>query len=504
MGSDNLIDSFAGTGEELLTIGEMYAADAATISQGIPGTYLMENAGRAIVKAIIDRWSARPVLILCGPGNNGADGFVVARLLIIAGWPVRLGLLGVVESLRGDAAKMAAQWGGEIESIDCALLEGAELIVDALFGAGLTRPVEGAVALVIDEINRRAVPCVAVDVPSGISGDNGELLGLAPRCLLTVTFFRRKPGHFLYPGRELCGDVVVADIGISNSVLPDIAPMVAYNSPSLWVSGFPKLRHTNHKYNRGYALIVGGAKMTGAARLSARAAARIGAGMVGIAAPTEAAEIYACDDPSFLIHPFVDANEFSALLDDRRQNVAVIGPGMDVNQRTAEMTLAILATKKAAILDAGALSAFENRREELFAAMDDTHIVITPHEGEFSRLFDVKGDKLTRCRVAAAQSGAVVLLKGPDTVIAAPDGRAVINSNAPPTLATAGAGDVLAGLIAGLMAQDMEAFYAACAACWIHGEAANQFGPGLIASDLPACVPAVLRQLADESSGRKT
>jgi NAD(P)H-hydrate epimerase len=341
-------------------------------------------------------------------------------------------------------------------------------------------------------------------VPSGISGDNGELLGLAPRCLLTVTFFRRKPGHFLYPGRELCGDVVVADIGISNSVLPDIAPMVAYNSPSLWVSGFPKLRHTNHKYNRGYALIVGGAKMTGAARLSARAAARIGAGMVGIAAPTEAAEIYACDDPSFLIHPFVDANEFSALLDDRRQNVAVIGPGMDVNQRTAEMTLAILATKKAAILDAGALSAFENRREELFAAMDDTHIVITPHEGEFSRLFDVKGDKLTRCRVAAAQSGAVVLLKGPDTVIAAPDGRAVINSNAPPTLATAGAGDVLAGLIAGLMAQDMEAFYAACAACWIHGEAANQFGPGLIASDLPACVPAVLRQLADESSGRKT
>lgn len=243
----------------------------------------------------------------------------------------------------------------------------------------------------IDEINRRAVPCVTVDVPSGISGESGELLGVAPSCALTVTFFRRKPGHLLYPGRELCGDVVVADFCIRNSVLPDIAPVVAHNTPSLWFAGFRKLRHTHHKFNRGYVLTVGGAKMTGAACLSARDAARFGAGIVGIAAPTEAGDIYACDDPSFFIHSFADSNEFSVLLDDRRQNVAVIGPGMDGNQRTAGMTLAILATKKAAILNAGALSAFENRREELFAAIDDTHVVITPHEGEFSRLFDVKG-----------------------------------------------------------------------------------------------------------------
>jgi ADP-dependent NAD(P)H-hydrate dehydratase / NAD(P)H-hydrate epimerase len=503
MGLDKLMDSFAGTGEELLTTDEMYTADAAAIAQGIPGTVLMENAGREIVKEILGRWSVRPVSILCGPGNNGGDGFVVASLLCDAGWPVRLGLLGELKSLRGDAAKMAAQWEGEIEPIDLALFEGAELVVDALFGAGLSRPVEGVVASMIDEINRKAIPCVAVDVPSGINGDTGELLGVAPSCVLTVTFFRQKPGHFLYPGRILCGDIVVADIGISEAVLPGITPMVAHNSPSLWLSSFPKPSYINHKYSRGYALIVGGAKMTGAARLCARAAARIGAGMVGIAAPIEAADIYACDDPSFLIHRFSDASEFRKVLQDRRQNTVMIGPGMGLSQMTADMTLTVLATKKAVVLDADALSVFENRSEELFAAIEDTPVVITPHEGEFSRLFDSKGDKLTRCRAAAAQSGAVVLLKGPDTVIAAPDGRAVINSNAPPTLATAGAGDVLAGLIAGLIAQDMEAFYAACAACWIHGEAATQFGRGLIASDLPERVPAVLRQLESELVDKK-
>ena len=504
MGPDRLTDNFAGTGKELLTTVEMYAADAAAITQGIPGTILMENAGRAIVKAILDRWSARPVSILCGPGNNGGDGFVVARLLSFAGWSVRLGLLGDTKSLRGDAAYMAAQWEGEIEPLDIQLLEGAELVVDALFGAGLSRPIDGVAALVIDDINRRAVPCVAVDVPSGINGDTGDLLGMAPSCALTVTFFRQKPAHILYPGRGLCGDVVLADIGISEVVLSDIAPMVAHNSPSLWFSSFPKPSPIDHKYSRGYALIVGGAKMTGAARLSARSAARIGAGVVGIATPIEAADIYACDDPCFLIHPFADAREFSALLVDGRQNIVVIGPGMGVSRMTADMTLAVLASQKAAVLDADALSAFENRREELFASIDDTRVVITPHEGEFSRLFDLEGDKLTRCREAAAQSGVVVLLKGPDTIIAAPDGRAVINDNAPPTLATAGAGDVLAGLIAGLMAQGMDPFFAACAASWIHGEAANQFGLGLIASDLPACVPAVLRQLENEVVDQKT
>ncbi|NKB22005.1 MAG: NAD(P)H-hydrate dehydratase [Alphaproteobacteria bacterium] len=488
--------SFAGTGEELLTVSEMYGADAAAISNGTSSDVLMENAGRAVVKAIINRWSARPVLILCGPGNNGGDGFVVARILADAGWPVKLALLGDVKSLTDDAAKMVAQWSGEIEGLDRSVLDGAELVIDALFGAGLSRAVDGVVATVIEEINRKAILCVAVDVPSGVNGDTGQVLGAAAHCTLTVTFFRQKPAHLLYPGREICGEIVVADIGIADEIMPDIAPMTAHNAPSLWLSELPKPSHLDHKYTRGYALIAGGAEMTGAARLSARAAARIGAGMVGIAAPEEVAAIYANDDPSFLIHQFTDISEFTILLNDERLSAAVIGPGTGVNQMTSEMALAALVSRKAVVLDADALTVFGDRREKLYEAIRGSkHVVMTPHEGEFLRLFDFTGDKLNRCRAAARKSGAVILLKGPDTVIAAPDGRAVINGNAPPTLATAGAGDVLAGLIAGLMAQGMEAFYATSAACWIHGEAASNFGPGLIASDLPKCIPAILKKL---------
>ncbi len=495
MSANENIGSFAGTGLELLTTSEMYAADAAAVASGTPSHLLMENAGRAIVKTILDRWSTRPVSILCGPGNNGGDGFVAARLLASAGWPVKLALLGEVDALKGDAAKMAALWDGVVEPLNTSVLEGAELFIDALFGAGLTRLPDSTVTNVIAEINKRKTPCVAVDLPSGINGNSGEVLDLAPNCVLTVTFFRRKPGHLLYPAREYCGDVLVADIGIDENVLPAIGSGLAQNSPSLWVSGFPSPTDIDHKYSRGYVLIGGGAKMTGAARLAARAAARVGAGMVGIAAPSEAMGIYAADDPSFLIHQMTDINDFMGLLGDSRLKALVLGPGRGVNSPTAEMTLAALVARKSVVLDADALTVFEDQREKLFDAAKNTPVVMTPHEGEFSRLFDFKGDKLSRCRAAAALANAVILLKGPDTVIAAPDGRAVINANAPPTLATAGAGDVLAGLIGGLLAQGTKPFTAACAACWIHGEAATRFGPGLIASDLPQCVPPVLKEL---------
>ncbi len=496
-------DSFAGTGEELLTTAEVYAADAATIARGVSGGDLMENAGWAVAEAIMKRWSRRPVSILCGGGNNGGDGFVVARLLARAGWAVKLGLLGDVNSLHGDAAEAATKWKGKIEPLNVQLLDDAELVVDAVFGAGLNRSIDGVVASVIDEINQRKIPCVAVDVPSGVSGDTGEILGTSPNCALTVTFFRHKPGHFLYPGRGFCGELVVADICIDDAVLSEITPKAVHNVPSLWLSSMPSHGPTTHKYNRGYTLVVGGSKMTGAARLAARAAARIGSGMVGIAAPDIAADIYAGDDPSFLIHRFLNKSDFCDLLDNRRQTSLVIGPGLGVTPAAAEMTLAALAAGKPVVLDADALSVFENRRNDLMAAINDTRVVMTPHQGEFSRLFDFEGDKLARCRAAAAQSGAVVLLKGPDTVIAAPDGRVAINSNAPPTLATAGAGDVLAGLIAGLLAQGMNTYYAACAACWIHGEAARHFGPGLIASDLPDCVPAILGKLERKYMNRR-
>ena len=487
-------------GSELLTVAEMYRADAETIRLGTPGINLMENAGRAIADQIRNRWASRPLTVLCGPGNNGGDGFVVARVLADAGWPVIVGLLGEQDRLTGDAAGAAARWTGPVEPLSPALLEGAELVVDALFGAGLTRPLEGAARDVVDAINDRDLPCVAVDVPSGVSGDTGEVLGVAPRCRLTITFFRRKPGHILMPGRTFAGDTVVSQIGINAAILDVLDVQNFVNGPSLWLSRYPWPHARDHKYGRGHALIAGGASMTGAARLAARAAYRAGAGLVTIASPPSVVSIYASDLAGLLISPVANEDEFAVLLEDPRKNAVLVGPGCGVSRTTRNMALAALRADKAVVLDADALTVFEDDPAAMFEGLTGRRTVLTPHDGEFARLFDPAGDKLTRVRSAAEASGAVVLLKGPDTVIAAPDGRAVVNDNAPPTLATGGTGDVLAGLILGLLAQGMDPFDAACCGVWLHGEAASQFGPGLIASDLPETLPKVLTQLQRSDS----
>ncbi|MBT5048473.1 MAG: NAD(P)H-hydrate dehydratase [Rhodospirillaceae bacterium] len=480
---------------ELLTVAQMYRADEAAIASGTSGQVLMENAGQAIADQIRNRWARRPISILCGPGKNGGDGFVVARLLADEGWPITLALLGEKEALKGDAAWAAAQWSGAVHPPDPSVLDGAELVVDALFGAGLSRPLDDMARILIDAINDRRLPCVAVDIPSGVHGDTGQVLGGAPSCRLTVTFFRRKPGHLLMPGRAFAGETVVAPIGIPESVLEQIEPETFANGPGLWLSHYPWPALGDHKYGRGHALIAGGASMTGAARLAARAAYRAGAGMVTIASPPSAVQIYAGDLAGLLVSAVANEDEFNALLVDPRKNAALVGPGCGVSRTTRNMALGALRAQKAVVLDADALSVFQDNPGDLFDALLDSSAVLTPHDGEFARLFDQAGDKLSRVRAAAARCGAVVVLKGPDTVIAAPDGRAIINDNAPPTLATAGTGDVLAGLILGLMAQGMGPFDAACAGVWLHGAAATQFGPGLIASDIPEMVPAILNQL---------
>ena len=482
-------------GGALLTVDQMYRADAAAEEAGVSGETLMEAAGAAIAAQIRTRWASRPVAVLCGPGNNGGDGFVIARLLAEAGWPVTVALLGDRGRLTGDAALNAGRWQGPVAALEPGVLDGNGLIVDALFGAGLTRAPEGAARAVIEAINAGAAPCIAVDIPSGVHGDTGEVLGVAPRARLTVTFFRRKPGHLLLPGRELAGETVVADIGIPETVLGEIAPATFENRPALWLDGFPWPRPTDHKYARGHAVIAGGTAMTGAARLAARAAARCGAGVVTIAGHPEVVPIYAADMAGLLTKRVSNAAEFDALLADERMNAVLVGPGGGVNLTTRDMALAALGRGRATVLDADALTVFADDPGTLFDAVTGRRCVMTPHEGEFARLFDVSGDKLSRARDAARLSGAVVLIKGYDTVIAAPDGRAAINCNAPADLATAGAGDVLAGLVLGLLAQGADAFAAGCAAAWLHGEAAVEFGPGLIAEDLPRSLPAVLRRL---------
>lgn len=472
----------------------MGEADRLTIAGGIAGTVLMENAGRAVADAVSRRWPPRPVAVLCGPGNNGGDGFVAARLLAERGWTVRLSLLGERAALKGDAAAAAAHWPGAVEPLGLDALDEAGLVIDALFGAGLARPVDGVAATIIAALNKRRIPVVAVDVPSGVDGASGEISGVAPQAVLSVTFFRRKPGHLLLPGRLRCGETLVAPIGIGAAVIDVVTADTAANHPAWWLGEFRWAEAAGHKYSRGHALVTGGAVMTGAARLAARAAARVGAGLVTVAAPEPAFPIYAAALTGVIVAPIADSEQFAALLADKRRNAALIGPGAGTGPETRDKALAILAAGKHAVLDADALTVFADRPADLFGAIDSP-CVLTPHEGEFARLFDASGSKLDRARRAAKASGAVIVLKGADTVIAAPDGRAAINENAPPTLATAGSGDVLAGIVLGLLAQGMPAFEAAAAGVWLHGAAAAAFGAGLVAEDLIETLPAPLARL---------
>ncbi len=481
----------------LLTTQEMAEADRLTVASGTDAAVLMHCAGAAVADAIRARWHVRTVLVLCGPGSNGGDGFVAARLLAEAGWPVRVALLGSLDALRGAAAQHAAHWRGPVEPLAPETLAGADLLVDALFGAGLSRPLDGAARATLAAAAAQGLPMVAVDVPSGLLGNTGETLGAVP-AVLTVTFFRKKPGHLLQPGRQSCGDLVLADIGIPDAVCKTLQPQCFENAPGIWQDALPLLQPTGNKYNRGHALVWGGWPTTGAARLAARAAARIGAGLTTVAVPEAALAVYASTLTSVMVRAADDTEALQELLDDPRFSGLLIGPGAGVNADTRARVLAVLKAGRPAVLDADALSCFADDPSLLFLAITGP-CVLTPHEGEFRRLFGgsvpATADKLARARAAARASGAVLVLKGSDTVIAAPDGYAVVNANAPATLATGGSGDVLAGMVLGLLTQGMDAFLAAAAATWLHGEAANLFGPGLLAEDLPDLLPCVLAAL---------
>ena len=479
----------------LLTIAEMGAADAAAIAAGMPGIQLMENAGAAVARAITERFAPRPALVLCGPGNNGGDGFVAARHLAGHGWPVRLALLGARERLRGDAATAAAAWLGEVLPLDPELIADAGLVVDGLFGAGLARPLEGVAHDAIEAVGQAAVPVVAIDVPSGVHGDTGAVLGSAAHATLTVTFHRAKPGHFLLPGRDYVGELVVADIGIPADA--EVTSGLFVNHPRLWLALLPRRTSASHKYAHGHALVLGGGMASsGAARMAARAALRAGAGLVTVVCPKDALAIYAAQLTAVMVAPFADDRGFARSLADPRRNGMLLGPGAGSGETLRRRVLRVLETQKATVLDADALTSFQDQPQTLFDAIA-APCVLTPHDGEYKRLFAHEGDRLTRARAAAAQSGAVMLLKGGDTVVAAPDGRALIQPEAPPALATAGSGDVLAGIVLGLLVQGMPALEAAAAAVWLHARAGFLVGTGLIAEDLPEALPGALVELEE-------
>jgi hydroxyethylthiazole kinase-like uncharacterized protein yjeF len=452
----------------------------------------MENAGAAVADAIAQRFTPRPTLVLCGPGNNGGDGWVAARRLREMGWPVRVASLVSREALRGDAADAAAAWDGETLVLEDGAPE-AELYVDALFGAGLTRPLEGAAAELAGRLQRERV--VAVDVPSGIDGDDGNALGEAHfRAALTVTFVRKKPAHVLMPARAHCGEIVVADIGAPESMVAAQGVTLFENDPALWSLPWPDPEA--HKHARGHVVVAsGGRAHTGAARLSARAALRAGAGLVTVLSPPDAIDENAAQLTAIMLREAADETAYAQAA--RTAQALVIGPAFGTSDAHYKLLLATLEAKPRCplVLDADAITLLAPLTHGL-----EAHDVMTPHVGEFRRAFpgiwSAAENRIDAARAAAAYARCVVLLKGPDTVIAAPDGRAIVNTTGTPFLATAGAGDVLAGLIAGLIGQGMASFEAAAAAAWLHGRAGEMLGPGLIAEDIGELMPPLLAEMA--------
>jgi len=493
---------------EVLTSAEMERADRLTIAAGTPGFALMLSAGQAVAEAAMELVEEGPILVVAGPGNNGGDGFVAAAELAAQGREVSVILMCERDHLRGDAASAARGWKYPVLPFNPQAIGKPALIIDALFGAGLSRLVDGDPAEMIEAINGNGAPVLSVDLPSGVNGSSGAIMGVAVRATETVTFFRKKPAHLLLPGRINCGRIRLADIGIDSDVLAEIGSQTFENTPQFWRKFFPVPQTSGHKYARGHALIVSGdMAATGAARMAARGCLRAGAGLVTLASPRDALAVNAGALTAVMVHAVDTVVEFGEMLSDRRLNSIVIGPGAGVGERTIDFVHTALSAQRRLVLDADALTSFAATPDRLFEAIKasrDPQVVLTPHEGEFPRLFsDISNkhpyrSKLERVRAAAERSGAVVLLKGPDTTVASPDGRATIAANAPPWLATAGAGDVLAGIIAGLLAQGVPAFEAASMAVWMHGEAGREAGPGLIAEDLTEVLPAVHRHLYDE------
>lgn len=512
---------------ELLTSAQMRAVEAAAIGSGaVTGLELMERAGRGVVEAMFETWpdmAAAParVAILCGPGNNGGDGFVVARLLRGWGWKVEVWLFGDPERLPPDAGANHDRWraaGGAVTAwagAEAGFAPGADtaLLVDALFGTGLGRPVEGFAGFA--RATQGTGPrVVAVDIPSGLCADSGRYLRRegAPaepqiRADLTVSFHAEKLGHRLAEGPAACGRVVVKDIGLRGGA----GGAVCLADPEAGQAAAAKAGA--HKYTHGHALVLsGGAGRTGAARLAARGALRIGAGLVTLGVPGAAQQEVAGQITAVMLRRVEDGDGLGEVLRDRRFNALCLGPGLGLERARELVRVACDAPEpRSVVLDADALTAFADDPEVLFAVLH-ARCVLTPHGGEFARLFPDIAERLDRApktgpafskveaaRQAAARAGCVVLLKGPDTVIAAPDGRAAISSaaygRAVPWLATAGAGDVLAGFITGLLARGFTPMAAAESAAWLHVECARSFGPGLIAEDLTETLPAVLREL---------
>ncbi|EJT05925.1 bifunctional ADP-dependent NAD(P)H-hydrate dehydratase/NAD(P)H-hydrate epimerase [Rhizobium sp. CCGE 510] len=475
----------------LLTPAEMAAVDAAAAASGIDSFALMERAGAAVAAAGLRlRPGALRFVVLCGPGNNGGDAYIAARHLQEGGAPVALFHLGNPARLKGDAARARDGCALEGQALDLYRPETGDVVIDGLFGAGLGREVPADVRMVIEQVTKGGLPVLAIDLPSGLDGRTGRVLGAAFQACNSITFMTRKPGHLLMPGRELCGELEIFDIGIPARIVRAAAGgVIAENRPDAWKDVLPAEQLETHKYKRGHLVVFSGeADKTGAARMSAISGLKAGAGLVTIAAPRAAMAANAAHLTAVMLHAIDDEADLEDWLADKRLQAFVLGPGFGIGARARGLVSTL--AERHLVLDADGISSFKDDPQQLFDLFrGEPRLVLTPHEGEFARLFpDISGDdtlgKVDKSVAAARRANAAIVYKGADTVIAAPDGRALINTNAPVWLATAGSGDVLAGIIGGLLAQGLPAFEAAAAGVWLHGEAGQRAGKGLTAEEL--------------------
>lgn len=481
----------------LLSNAETRAADARAEATGLPVSRLMENAGRAVAACLAgSRWNGASVAILCGPGNNGGDGYVAARLLAERGH--RVAIFADSMPPAGPASEMAKRWTGTVQPLAAFVPAGWDVTIDALYGSGLARAIEGSAAEAIARLNASPTHVIAIDMPSGLNGDSGQATGPVVEADETITFFAAKPGHWLWPGRKLCGALHVAPIGLDETHL-NVPPSLFRNTPALWRGSMRPRDPASHKYRNGAVLVASGPEFrTGAARLSAQAALHAGAGAVTLCGDEAALRIHAAHVSAIMLREAASPEAFATLLAENRFDSVVIGPAAGVDECTEARVTALLARTLPAVLDADALSVLAGKLN-LFPHDGTPRRALTPHEGEFTRLFGselasdaalaalppaLQASKVEKARAAARLSGEIVVYKGPDTVIAAPDGRAAINTNAGPELATAGSGDVLAGIIAAHLAFGMPAFEAASAGVWLHGYCGAEYGAGLTAERL--------------------
>jgi NAD(P)H-hydrate epimerase len=494
----------------VLSVEAMGAADSFAMAHGRSGGALMDAAGGAIADAITKRWSPRPIAVLCGPGNNGGDGWEAAAQLQARGWPVEIFAMKPPVKLEGDAARAASKWTGEVQGLEACDPSRFALILDALFGAGLSRPLEG-------EPGRLAKACadltvIAADVPSGVHGDRARADGPAFKAALTVTFHRYKPVHVLHPGRAACGEIVLADIGVPDGWMDAASPVAERNHPDLWTVPGIAIDAGAHKHQRGRLCVLsGGHGASGAARLSAEAGLTAGAGYVTLLCPPDALTECAASMRAVVTRAYDLTADFADVLGGHRAQAAVMGPGAGTSRETRRRVLEACGQGASLVLDADALTVFEDDSAALYEALHE-RCVLTPHAGEFARVFPDLADtrestgqsscenKIEIARKAASRAGAVLVLKGPDTVIAAPDGRVRVNTHASPRLSTAGTGDVLAGLIAAFLAQGAAQFDAASAAVWVHGEMGRRMGPGDTAASAMTLLPQALRHVRDLQS----